>query len=139
MKAALILLFSVSLFAADLEKQLIDAYQAAHHWGGEEPTDPERAKQIAEGSKKDCAKAIKIAEKGLKDKKKSPKSAAFMLQIASICLMKPAEQDRWKKEAPALCKTAEPYLKKVDPATDPDAQSAYLAMCPELAKQAWPK
>lgn len=122
-----------------LEKQVVDSYESCHHWGGEEPYDAARAKEIADGSKRDCTEAMKVVERAMAAKERTPKTAAYMLQILAISESKPSQRDKWKLKSAELCKTAEPYLRKLDPANEPDAQSAFLSMCPELAKLIWTK
>lgn len=141
MKWLLVLLVSgVALGkTASIEKQIVEVYEGCHHWGGEEPYDAGRATEIADGSKRDCSEAMKVVERAMAVKKKTPKTAAYILQIVSISQNEPSQRDKWKLKSAELCKTAEPYIRKVDAANDADAQSAFLAMCPELAKLVWPK
>jgi hypothetical protein len=45
--------------------ELYRAVETCLHWGGEEPYDDVRARQIAEGWARDCAEAVRLAENAL--------------------------------------------------------------------------
>ncbi|MGA9520461.1 MAG: hypothetical protein WBV82_03295 [Myxococcaceae bacterium] len=43
-------------------RQAVDAAEACHHWAGEEPVSPERAREIARGMDEDCTEALKLLQ-----------------------------------------------------------------------------
>jgi hypothetical protein len=46
-------------------RTLRGAVEMCLHWGGEEPYDEERARQLAEGSERDCSRAAHLAREAL--------------------------------------------------------------------------
>ena len=70
--------------AAEIEKiraGVLDAFEACHHWGGEEPYDEERAAQIRAGYERDCPAAFAEARAAFAALPEDPKVAAIIVDL----------------------------------------------------------
>jgi hypothetical protein len=66
---------------ADAHALANGAFEDCHHWGGEEPYDEDRAKQIAEGQKMACTRANGIVVQARKHHPSDPLLAAIAIDL----------------------------------------------------------
>jgi hypothetical protein len=116
---------------------LEQAYEACHHWAGEEATDARRQRQINAGLRRDCGAALQAAKRALRSRETpSPAAAGLILRIVAAAGGFGSEAARLARNARQLCDRALPYFQAGEPAEDPDAQAEYRSLCPQQAGKA---
>lgn len=123
--------------ATPAEQKFVDealkAIEMCVHWGGEEPYDEERGKDIAAGIDRDCPQAQKKATAAYRKFPDSKQLAEPLLMLHDFRYF-----DLSKDQKQRLCRNAMPGFKKQFEQTkfeDPFVQ----IHCPEQAKQIYGK
>ncbi len=97
--------------------KLHDAFEMCEHWGGEEAFDEERARDILEGSERDCAVAIEQAKKATALFPEDPIIAAIVVDLADyVGATKAKEMIQDSQAKDRLCSLAATYYRDFEEA-----------------------
>jgi len=112
--------------------ELHEAFEMCEHWGGEEPFDEERARDILEGLARDCAAAIEQAKQAMALFPADPAIAAIVVDLADYVGAAKAKQIvRDSQAKDRLCSLAATYYRDFDEA-ESRFRGYFDSWCPPL-------
>lgn len=108
---------------------IAEAYDNVHHWGGEASGNdtPERIKEINDGVRRDCAKAMALVKKLATKNANNPQILGPALLIVDTCDGKNVEA--WIKKHPKVCARSKSFFAALKPDDNADAAATYSMRC----------